>query len=282
MSAFDPPAPIVRRLVAAALAEDLGLLGDITTEACVDPDRTATAAFVTRVAGTVAGTALATETFRRFGPAVRVEWSVADGDDVAAGAELGRVHGPLRAILTGERTALNFLSHCSGIATLTRAYVRAAGGGARVLDTRKTTPGLRAIEKAAVRAGGGHNHRESLSDAVLVKDNHLSALGPAAAVARARALWPGRMVEVECETLDQVAEAVTAGADRVMVDNMDPDGVRAAVALVAGRAEVEVSGGVTLATVADYAATGADFVSVGALTHSAPILDIGLDIADEG
>ena len=282
MSAFDPPAPIVRRLVAAALAEDLGLLGDITTEACVDPDRTATAAFVTRVAGTVAGTALATETFRRFGPAVRVEWSVADGDDVAAGAELGRVHGPLRAILTGERTALNFLSHCSGIATLTRAYVRAVGGGARVLDTRKTTPGLRAIEKAAVRAGGGHNHRESLSDAVLVKDNHLSALGPAAAVARARALWPGRMVEVECETLDQVAEAVTAGADRVMVDNMDPDGVRAAVALVAGRAEVEVSGGVTLATVADYGATGADFVSVGALTHSAPILDIGLDIVDEG
>jgi len=282
VSAFDPPAPIVRRLVAAALAEDLGLLGDITTEACVDPDRTATAAFVTRVAGTVAGTALATETFRRFGPAVRVEWSVADGDDVAAGAELGRVHGPLRAILTGERTALNFLSHCSGIATLTRAYVRAVGGGARVLDTRKTTPGLRAIEKAAVRAGGGHNHRESLSDAVLVKDNHLSALGPAAAVARARALWPGRMVEVECETLDQVAEAVAAGADRVMVDNMDPDGVRAAVALVAGRAEVEVSGGVTLATVADYAATGADFVSVGALTHSAPILDIGLDIVDEG
>lgn len=282
MSAFDPPAPIVRRLVEAALAEDLGLLGDITTEACVDPDRTATAAFVTRAAGTVAGTSLATETFRGFGSAVRVEWSAADGDDVAAGTELGRVHGPLRAILTGERTALNFLSHCSGIATLTRAYVRAAGGGARVLDTRKTTPGLRAIEKAAVRAGGGHNHRESLSDAVLVKDNHLSALGPAAAVARARALWPGRMVEVECETLDQVAEAVAAGADRVMVDNMNPDGVRAAVALVAGRAEVEVSGGVTLATVADYAATGADFVSVGALTHSAPILDIGLDIVDEG
>lgn len=280
MSGFDPPAPIVRRVVETALAEDLGQLGDITVEACVDADRTATAAFVTRNAGVVAGTALATETFRWFGPAVRVAWSVADGDAVAAGAELGRVHGPLRAILTGERTALNLLSHCSGIATLTRAYVEAAAGGARVLDTRKTTPGLRAVEKAAVRAGGGHNHRESLSDAVLVKDNHLAALGPAAAVARARARWPGRMVEVECDTLDQVAEAVAAGADRVMVDNMDPDGVRAAVGIVAGRAEVEVSGGITLATIAEYAATGADFVSVGAITHSAPVLDIGLDIID--
>ena len=278
MSAFDPPSSVVRSLVAAALAEDLGLLGDITAEACIDDDRIATAAFVPRVDGVVAGTALATETFRRLAPAVAVEWAVADGAEVAAGTELGRVHGSLRTILTGERTALNFLGHCSGIATLTRAYVRAAAGGARVLDTRKTTPGLRAVEKAAVRAGGGHNHRESLSDAVLVKDNHLTALGPAAAVARARARWPGRMVEVECETLDQVAEAVAAGADRVMVDNMDPAGVRAAVELVAGRAEVEVSGGITLATIADYAATGADFVSVGAITHSAPVLDIGLDV----
>ena len=262
-------------------SEDLGQLGDITATACVDADAVAVAAFVTRRDGVVAGTALATETFRWF-PGVQITWSVADGDEVAAGAELGRVHGPLRAILTGERTALNFLSHCSGIATLTRAYVRAAGEGVRVLDTRKTTPGLRAVEKAAVRAGGGHNHRESLSDAVLVKDNHLAALGPAEAVARARACWPGRMVEVECETLDQVAEAVAAGADRVMVDNMDPAGVRAAVGLVAGRAEVEVSGGITLATISEYAATGADFVSVGAITHSAPVLDIGLDVIDEG
>jgi len=186
------------------------------------------------------------------------------------------------SILTAERTALNLLGRLSGIATLTRAYVREAQGKARIRDTRKTTPGLRALEKAAVRAGGGANHRGSLSDGILIKDNHLIHLSIADAVARARRRWPGQLVEVECDTADQVSEAVEAGADMILVDNMTPTEVAAAVHLVAGRCPIEVSGGVTLATVAAYAEAGAAFISVGALTHSAPALDIGLDIAAGG
>ena len=170
------------------------------------------------------------------------------------------------------------MCHCSGIATTTHRYVLAAHGKVRVLDTRKTLPGLRSIQRAAVRAGGGFNHRDSLSDAVLIKDNHVAATGIAKSIERARSVWPGRLIEVECDDLDQVAEARDAAADRVLLDNMSPDQVRVAVALLEGAVQVEVSGGVTLETIGAYADSGADFVSVGALTHSVPVFDIGLDI----
>jgi nicotinate-nucleotide pyrophosphorylase (carboxylating) len=194
------------------------------------------------------------------------------------GAELGEVSGSLRSILGGERVALNFLSHLSGVASLTRRYVRAARGKARILDTRKTLPGLRGVQRAAVRAGGGFNHRDSLATAVLIKDNHLAALGIEKAVERARARWPMRIIEVECDTLEQVGEACNAGADIVMLDNMTPDEVGKAVALVSGRAKTEVSGTITPDTVGSYAETGVDFISVGAITHSVRALDIGLDV----
>ena len=207
-----------------------------------------------------------------------------DGAEVVPGSVVAEVSGPLRSILTAERTALNFLCHLSGVASLTRRFVTAVGRAnpsTRVLDTRKTTPGLRALEKAAVRAGGGHNHRGSLSDAVLVKDNHLGGVTIAEAVARARRLWPGRMVEVECDRIDQVDEAVRAGATVVMLDNMTPEQVAACVARVRAAGTgllVEVSGGVTLETAPRLAAAGADLISVGALTHSAPVLDLGFDL----
>jgi nicotinate-nucleotide pyrophosphorylase (carboxylating) len=181
-------------------------------------------------------------------------------------------------VLSAERTALNLLCHLSGIATLTRRYVDATRGASKIRDTRKTTPGLRSLEKAAVRAGGGVNHRASLSDSILVKDNHLAGVGIRQAVALAHSRWPGVTCEVECDTLEQVETALAAGADMVLLDNMSPPEVAAAVAVVAGRVQVEVSGGVSLDTVGAYAAAGADLISVGAITHSAPILDIGLDL----
>lgn len=282
MTAFDPPAPVVRRVVEDALAEDLGILGDITSLACVDDDSIADASFVARSDGVLAGSALATETYRRLDGRVSVQWNLHDGDSMAAGAQIARVSGPLRSILTGERTALNFLCHCSGVATMTHRYVMAAHGRVRVLDTRKTLPGLRAVQRAAVRAGGGFNHRDSLSDAVLIKDNHVAGAGNlrgiAKSVARARSMWPGRLIEVECDSLAQVIEARDAAVDRVLVDNMTPNQVREAVTLLEGTIPVEVSGGITLETVAIYADSGADFVSVGALTHSTPVFDIGLDM----
>jgi nicotinate-nucleotide pyrophosphorylase (carboxylating) len=278
MTTFDPPRPIVRRLVEESLSEDLGVLGDITSIACVGEDQTAIAAFAVREAGVLAGTAFATETYRQLDAHVEVKWAVRDGESVDKGMELGRVSGSLRAILAGERTALNFLTLCSGVASLTRKYVRATQGKARVLDTRKTVPGLRAAQRAAVRAGGGFNHRDSLSDAVLIKDNHLAVLGLTRAVERARARWPGRVIEVECESLDQVVEARNVGVDRVLLDNMTPEQVVEAVKLVEGFLKVEVSGGVTLETIGTYAETGCDYISVGGLTHSAVALDIGLDI----
>ncbi|HWJ97595.1 MAG TPA: carboxylating nicotinate-nucleotide diphosphorylase, partial [Acidimicrobiales bacterium] len=216
---------------------------------------------------------------------VHVVWQVGDGDLVDARQTIGVVTGPLASILTAERTALNFLGHLSGIATRTRAFVDAAAP-LRVWDTRKTTPGLRALEKAAVRAGGARNHRGNLSDWVMFKDNHLTALGIVEAVRSARDRWPGRTVHVECERIEQVVEALDAGADALLLDNMAPDEVRAAV-VVAGehaaangtrRALLEVSGGITLENVGSYSATGADTVSSGSLTNSSPVLDIGLDI----
>ncbi len=264
-------------LVAAALAEDLGPLGDIT--ASLLPSRaTAEAFLVPRTDGVLAGCPAAREAFLQVG-VTNVSWSAWDGDEVLGGTSVAMVKGRLAAILTAERTALNFLCHLSGIATLTRRYVALTGGtGARIRDTRKTTPGLRALEKAAVRSGGGVNHRGNLSDGILVKDNHLAGMSIAEAVSESRRLWPGRTVQVECDTQHQVEQALAAGADMVLLDNMSPDEVVACVKLVNQRCLVEVSGGVTLDTVAAYASTGADLIAIGALTHSAPVLDIGLDL----
>jgi nicotinate-nucleotide pyrophosphorylase (carboxylating) len=246
------------------------------------------AAFVARAAGVVAGTRCAEEAFAQIDPSLQVRWLVADGGEVAPGGVIGRVNGPLRSLLTAERTALNFLCHLSGIATATQRYVEAAGqanGSVRVWDTRKTTPGLRALEKAAVRAGGANNHRGSLSEGVLIKDNHLVGLTIEEAVRTALERWPGRMVEVECDRIEQVQEALDAGATLVMCDNMTPEEVHACVQLVrahprgvSGSVLVEASGGVNLANVAAYAVAGADVISVGALTHSVTALDIGLDL----
>lgn len=286
----DPPAQAVGEAVRRALAEDVLPMGDLTAS-LVPATVRATVVVAARAAGVLAGSACARRACAEVDPELLVRWRLGDGADLQAGDVVAEITGPLRSILTAERTALNFLCHLSGVATLTRRYVDAVHGtnpATRVLDTRKTTPGLRALEKAAVRAGGGHNHRGSLSEAVLVKDNHLGGTSITEAVARARWAWPGRMVEVECDRRDQVAEAVAAGATLVLLDNMGPEEVAACVALVrdgAGpgvRSLVEVSGGVTLETAPRFAAAGADFVSVGALTHSAPALDLGLDLVTAG
>ncbi len=281
--ACDPPRPAVVEAVARAIAEDLLPLGDLTA-ALVPADRRAVVDIVSRGSGVLAGRACAAETFCQIDRAVSVCWDRTDGSPVGPGDVVATVEGSLRSILTAERTALNFLGHLSGIATLTRAFVeavRTANPATRVLDTRKTTPGLRALEKAAVRAGGGFNHRGSLSEAVLIKDNHLGGVSIGDAVARARSLWPGRMVEVECDRVDQVEEALAAGATMVMLDNMSATEVAAVVGLVRGRRSdvlVEVSGGVTLDGAPALAAAGADVLSVGVLTHSAPVLDLGFDL----
>ncbi len=277
MNPFDPPLLAVRAVVALALAEDLLPLGDLTA-ALVPAEATARASFVARQDGVVAGSLCVREALAQLDPALCLDWRSGDGTAVAAGTELGSVKGPLASILTAERTALNFLCHLSGVATLTRRFVDAAQGRATIWDTRKTLPGLRALEKAAVRAGGGRNHRGSLSDMVLVKDNHLAGLGITEAVRRARLAWPARTVEVECDRPDQVSEAVAAGATMVLLDNMTPAEVAACVALVGGRIPVEVSGGVTLENVGAYVEAGADLISTSAITQSAPALDIGLDL----
>lgn len=273
------PLPLLREAVTRALGEDLGPLGDLTA-ALLPTGVLGAASLVPRTAGVLAGRLAAHETFAQVDPSITVQWLADDGDVLRPGRPLAHVRGPLPSILTAERTALNFLCHLSGVATLTRRYVEAVSGAGkvRIRDTRKTLPGLRALEKAAVRAGGGVNHRASLSDGILVKDNHLAGLSIDGAVAAARELWPGRSVQVECDTLGQVKEALMAGADLVLLDNMSPSEVAAAVEEVASRALVEVSGGVTLETVAAFAQAGPDLISVGALTHSAPSVDIGLDL----
>jgi nicotinate-nucleotide pyrophosphorylase (carboxylating) len=276
---LDPPISAVSEVVARALAEDLGTFGDVTA-GLVPAGAEVAAVVVARAPGVLAGRLAAGETFRAVDPSIDVEWRASDGDRVEAGQVLAAVRGPLASVLTAERTALNLLGHLSGVATLTSRFVDAAGPATRIRDTRKTTPGLRALEKAAVRAGGGVNHRGSLSEGVLLKDNHLAGLSIEEAVALAHLRWPGLLCEVECDTLEQVKVAVAAGADLVLLDNMDPPAVKEAVQLVGGRIPVEVSGRVALGTVADYAAAGADLISVGALTHSAPVLDLGLDLED--
>ena len=269
--------------VRTALAEDLGA-GDVTTLATV-PDRlNAAANMVAREPLTLAGIAFAEEAFRQLSPAVVTERAASDGQKVERGALLLKASGPARALLSAERVALNFVQRLSGVATLTAGYVAAIQGtAARILDTRKTTPGWRRFEKYAVQCGGGINHRLGLFDLVLIKDNHLAALRAekpnaiAAAVQRARQAYPHLKVEVEADTLDQVEQAVAAGADIILLDNMAPPLLRKAVTLVAGRARTEASGGVNLETVRAIAETGVDFISVGAITHGARAVDIALD-----
>ncbi len=268
----------LERAVLAALAEDIGA-GDVTTEATVPEDAVGTAELLVKERGVVCGLRAAEATFRALDPEVRFEALASDGDAVEPPAVVARVTGSERAILTGERVALNFLGRLSGIATLTRRYVDAVEGtGAAVLDTRKTTPGLRALEKHAVAAGGGRNHRLGLDDAVLVKDNHIRAAGSltrAVELVRAASDLP---VEVECDTLAQVGEALALGVDAIRLDNMTLDELREAVSLTAGRARLEASGGVSLDTVRAIAETGVDEISVGALTHSARSLDVSLEL----
>jgi nicotinate-nucleotide pyrophosphorylase (carboxylating) len=262
--------------VRAWLAEDLGE-GDLTSDALVPEDATAAASILLKERGVVSGLEVARAVFAELDPNVRFDPMTADGEQTEG--EIVRLEGRARALLGGERLALNLLGRLSGIATLTRRYVEAvAGTGAEILDTRKTTPGLRTLEKYAVRCGGGRNHRLALDDGILIKDNHLRVAGTiGAAVELAQAT--GAEVEVECDTLEQLEEALAAGADVILLDNMTPALLTRAVALTGGRAKLEASGGVTLENVRAIAETGVDFVSIGALTHSAQALDVSMEVA---
>jgi nicotinate-nucleotide pyrophosphorylase (carboxylating) len=267
-----------RDVVSRALAEDRGP-GDVTTNATVRPDQRARGLFLTKADCVLAGVDVAVETFRQLEPDVHAVFRKVDGDRVTTGETFGEVTGSARTLLIGERTALNFLQRLSGIATLTRRFVDAAAGHITILDTRKTTPTLRALEKYAVAAGGATNHRIGLFDAVLIKDNHISlAGGVSRAVALVREARPDLRIEVEAQTLAEVDEAVNARADVILVDNMSTDEIRQAVSRVHGQASIEISGGVTLDRIPLLATTGADFVSVGALTHSAQAADISFEI----
>jgi nicotinate-nucleotide pyrophosphorylase (carboxylating) len=272
--AQDGVADLIRR----ALAEDVGD-GDLTTDAVVPVDAEARGTIVAKQDGVVAGLDVAAAVFGQLDPRVEVALCSGDGDDVSLGDELIHLRGPARAILVGERVALNLLGRLSGVATMTSHYVAAVQGiGVKILDTRKTTPGLRALEKAAVVAGGGTSHRFGLYDAILVKENHVRVAGGVHEAAR-RAIEgapDGVGVEVEVESLAELEEALRAGIQRVLLDNMGPDELREAVQLAAGRAELEASGGITLENVRAVAETGVDYVSIGALTHSAPALDVSL------
>ncbi|MEO8926355.1 MAG: carboxylating nicotinate-nucleotide diphosphorylase [Caulobacteraceae bacterium] len=271
---------LIEPVVRAALAEDLGRAGDITSMACIEAGTRLTARFVARQSGVAAGSACARLALAALDPSARFEGEAVDGEAVMVGAVLARVEADARALLGAERTALNLMGRLSGIATLTATYVaRVAGTGARIVDTRKTTPGLRALEKYAVRCGGGANHRFGLDDAVLIKDNHVAACGGVGAALRRARAHVGHLVaiEVEVDGLGQLAEALEYDPDVIMLDNFSLDDLRAAVAMAAGRVVLEASGGVTLASAGAIAQTGVDLISVGALTHSAPVLDIGLD-----
>ena len=273
----------IRCAVSNALAEDIGN-GDVTSLATVPANATFTVVMRAREPLVVAGLAVATAAFKQLSSYVRIKQPARDGQRAKAGASLLKISGPARAILSAERVALNFVQRLSGVATRTAQYVTATKATpARILDTRKTTPGWRRFEKYAVTCGGGHNHRLGLFDLVLIKDNHLAALrdakpnAVAAAVQRARKKFPKLKIEVEADTLAQVKQAVDAGADIILLDNMTPAQLRQAVKLVAGRAKTEASGGVNLKTVRTIAQTGVDYISVGTLTHSARAVDIGLD-----
>jgi nicotinate-nucleotide pyrophosphorylase (carboxylating) len=279
---LDPA--MVASFAAAALDEDLAGGTDVTTVATVPAADRGRGDLVARTPGVVAGLTVAEAVFAFASADLDCAELAADGDQVEAGQPVLSVTGPIRAILTAERTALNLLCHLSGVATLTRRWVDAvAGTSAAIRDTRKTTPGLRALEKYAVRCGGGVNHRMSLSDAALIKDNHVAAAGSVAqAFAAVRAQAPELPLEVECDTLEQVSEALAAGADLILLDNFTVTDMGAAVRLAGGRALLEASGGLTLASARAVAETGVDYLAVGALTHSAPALDIGLDLVPAG
>ena len=278
------PTLLIEPLVRNALTEDLGLAGDITSAALIPPGHRSALHMISRQPGVLAGLDLAALAFHLMDPLVSIARRKQDGESLSPGDVIATIEGSSHALLTAERTALNFISHLSGIATLTSRMVAAiAGTSASIACTRKTTPGLRAIEKYAVRAGGGVNHRFSLADAVLIKDNHIAVAGGVAEAIRRAKANVGHMVkiEVEVDTIDQLRVAMAEGVDAVLLDNMSPDQLRRAVDIVAGRAITEASGRVTLETVAEIAATGVDLISVGWITHSAPILDIGLDAAAE-
>jgi nicotinate-nucleotide pyrophosphorylase (carboxylating) len=274
-----PPDFDVDDFVRRTLAEDLGSGGDVTSSATIQADARFTAQMNARQGMVVAGLDVAAAFFRALDPGIDIEQPAADGDRVEHGTKLMRLAGNARAMLAAERSALNTLQHLSGIATLARRYADAiAGTGATLLDTRKTLPGLRVLEKYAARMGGAENHRMRLDDGVLVKDNHVAVCGGVAeAVRRAKAANSGLAVQVEVDRIDQIEPALAAGADRLLLDNMDPPMLREAVALVAGRAPLEASGGVTLETIRFLAETGVDYISVGRITQSAPAVDIGLD-----
>ena len=271
-------------LIDAALAEDVGQ-GDPTTDALIGPELTGSATLVSRESGIIAGIDVAVEVFTQFDPALNATALVEDGSAVAAGARLASINGSVASILKAERTAVNFLQHLSGIATMTRRYVDAVHGyRAQIVDTRKTTPGLRKLEKHAVAMGGGRNHRYNLADGILIKDNHIEAMalqgiGIGDVVKRAHAGASHMIkVEIEVETLEQLEEVLDAGADLVLLDNMGPEQMETAVRIADGRALLEASGGITFETVRDVASTGVDIISVGALTHSAPALNVSLDM----
>lgn len=275
------PGLLVEDVVRAALLEDWGRAGDITAQATLSPELGASAVIAARQPGRLAGLALAETAFRLSDPAIRVEPLVDDGARLAPGDVVMRISGPARGLLSAERVALNFLGHMSGVATATGLFAdRIAHTGARIVCTRKTTPGLRAFEKYAVRCGGGANHRFGLDDAILIKDNHIAVAGGVRAAIDAARAFAGHLVkvEVEVDTLDQLHEALAARPDVVMLDNMDPAMLREAVAIADGAVLLEASGGITLETVAGVAETGVDLISVGWITHSAPVLDLGLDI----
>lgn len=271
---------LIEDAVRRAFDEDLGLAGDITTNAIFAPEATLSARIVARSGGIVAGLAIARHSFRRLDPQTRVELLVDDGAPISPGQSIAEISGPARAVLASERVALNFLIHLSGIASLANQFTqRIAGTGAKICCTRKTLPGLRALQKYAVRVGGGSNHRYRLDDAVLIKDNHIAGAGgvrPAIERAR-RSVGHLVKIEVEVDSLDQLEEALGLPIDAALLDNMAPPMLRQAVALIDGRCIAEASGGVSLETVRDIAEAGVDYISVGGLTHSAPALDLGLD-----
>jgi nicotinate-nucleotide pyrophosphorylase (carboxylating) len=276
---FEPLDPSVYRgIVRRALAEDLGW-GDVTTDATIDSNVRGRGVVIVKSPCVLAGLDVAAEAFRQLDPAVQIKLIERDGSRCQPGTTIAEVRGSAALMLTAERTALNFLQRLSGIATLTRRFVDAAAGGIIVLDTRKTTPTLRWLEKYAVRAGGGSNHRNGLDDGILIKDNHVRlAGGVAEAMKRMTAARQEMPIEIEVQNLEEVDAAVAAGADTILLDNMATDTIRQAVARVAGRAEVEISGGVTLERMPELARTGANYVSIGALTHSAPAVDMSFEI----
>ena len=279
MSTPQPDPADVKVTVDAALAEDLGK-GDITTEAVIPADTRLKLVMTTRQDIVLAGLPVAIEVFKRLAASAEITLEAGDGARLRAEAVIARLEGPAAGLLSAERTALNILQTLSGIATLTGAYVdRIEGTGAVLLDTRKTLPGLRALSKYATALGGATNHRLALDDGVLIKDNHIAVAGGASEATRRAKAAGLKDIEVECDTIEQVKEALDAGGDRLLLDNMAPETLREAVAVTGGRVPLEASGGVTLENIAGIAATGVDFISVGAITQSAPAVDIGLDLA---